>query len=159
MADVPAAATAQDQATDSNTTRMRERREAIVREHVDAENRRDIDAVIATFDRPRYEVNGEVSDGEGSVRGLLEEMLTAFPDFNAEDGKIHYSDDAVIGEGRVTGTHDGPFAGIPPTGRRIAYPLVAIFEFAEDRLVCEKVYFDSATMLAQIGALSDPNGE
>jgi hypothetical protein len=99
MADVPAAATAQDQAMDSNTTRMRERREAIVREHVDAENRRDIDAVIATFDRPRYEVNGEVSDGEGSVRGLLEEMLTAFPDFNAEDGKIHYSDDAVIAEG------------------------------------------------------------
>ena len=50
---------------------LRERREAIVREHVDAENRRDIDAVIATFDRPRYEVNGEVSDGEGPVRELL----------------------------------------------------------------------------------------
>ena len=138
---------------------LRERREAIVREHVDAENRRDIDAVIATFDRPRYEVNGEVSDGEASVRGLLEELLTAFPDFNAEDGKVHYSDDAVIAEGRVTGTHHGPFAGIPPTGRRIAYPLVAIFEFEEDRLVCEKVYFDSATLLVQIGVLPDPHRE
>ena len=138
---------------------LRERREAIVREHVDAENRRDIDAVIATFDRPRYEVNGEVSDGERSVRALLEELLSAFPDFNAEDDKIHYSDDAVIAEGRVTGTHQGPFAGIPPTGRRIAYPLVAIFEFEEDRLVCEKVYFDSATILVQIGVLPDPGGE
>ena len=137
---------------------VRERREAIVREHVDAENRGDVEAVIATFDRPRYEVNGEASDGAGQVRDLLHGILRAFPDFRAEDGKTHHSDDAVIAEGRVTGTHDGPFAGIPPTGRRIDYPLVAIFEFEEDRLVCEKVYFDTATILVQIGVLPDPSG-
>jgi len=138
---------------------MRERREALMREHVDAENRRDLDAVIATFERPRYEVNGETSDGEGPVRDLLEEMLTAFPDFHAEDSKILHADDAVIVEGRVTGTHDGPFGGIPPTGRRVDYSLVAIFEFEEDRLVCEKVYFDTATILTQIGVLPDPSAE
>ena len=59
----------------------------------------------------------------------------------------------------MTGTHDGPFAGIPPTGRRVEYPLVAIFEFEQDRLVCEKVYFDTATILVQIGVLPDPSGE
>lgn len=138
---------------------IRERREAIVREHVEAENRRDIDATIATFDHPRYEVNGEESDGERAVHELLQELLSAFPDFHAEESRIHHADDAVIAEARVTGTHDGPFGGIAPTGRKIDYPLVAIFEFEEDRLVCEKVHFDTATILRQIGVLPDRGSE
>jgi steroid delta-isomerase-like uncharacterized protein len=138
---------------------MRERREAIVREHVEAENRQDIAATIATFDHPRYEVNGEESDGEGAVHELLHELLTAFPDFHAEERQIHHADDAVITEGRVTGTHEGPFVGIPPTGRKIDYPLVAIFEFEEDRLICEKVYFDTATILVQLGVLPEAGSE
>jgi steroid delta-isomerase-like uncharacterized protein len=146
-------------ATTATDQGMRERREALMREHLEAENRGDIEAVIATFDRPRYEVNGETSDGEGPVRDLLDELLTAFPDFHAEDAKIRHADDAVIAEGRVTGTHRGPFGGIPATGRRVDYPLVAIFEFEEDRLVCEKVYFDTATILGQIGVLPNPSAE
>lgn len=138
---------------------LRERREAIVREHVEAENRQDVAATIATFDRPRYEVNGETSDGERAVHDLLHDLLTAFPDFHADEGRVHHADDAVIAEARVTGTHDGPFAGIPPTGRKVDYPLVAIFEFGEDRLVCEKVHFDTATILRQIGVLPDPSSE
>jgi steroid delta-isomerase-like uncharacterized protein len=135
---------------------LRERREAIVAEHIAAENRRDVEAAIATFHRPRYEVNGETRDGEAAVRDLLDELMTGFPDFHATSGKLHHADDAVIGEGRVTGTHKGPFAGIPATGRRVEYPLVAIFEFEGDRLVCEKVYFDVATILGQLGVLPPP---
>jgi steroid delta-isomerase-like uncharacterized protein len=134
---------------------LRESREATVREHIEAENRHDVEATIATFDRPRYEVNGEESDGESAVRDLLGELMAAFPDFLVEPARIHHADDAVIGEGRVTGTHRGPFGGIPPTGRRIDYPAVAIFEFEEDRLVCEKLYFDNATVLRQLGALPE----
>ena len=135
---------------------VRERREAIVREHIEAEERQDVEAVIATFHAPRYEVNGEVSDGEGAVRDLLEELLTAFPDFHVEVETFHHSDDALILEGRVTGTHNGPFAGIPPTGRRVEYAGAAFFLFEEDRLLCERLYFDSATILQQIGALPEP---
>jgi steroid delta-isomerase-like uncharacterized protein len=138
---------------------LRERREAIVTAHVEAENRHDVEATIGTFHRPRYEVNGDPSDGEAAVRDLWHELLTAFPDFHVETGKTHHADDAVIGEGRVSGTHTGPFAGIPATGRRIAYPVVGIFEFDEDRLVCEKVYFDSATILRQLGVLPEPAAE
>jgi steroid delta-isomerase-like uncharacterized protein len=143
-----------DQSTSKKS--VRERREAIVAEHIAAENRHDVEATIATFHRPRYEVNGEESDGEAAVRDLLQELMAGFPDFKAEVGKIRHSDDAVIGEGRVTGTHNGEFAGVPATGRRVDYPAVVIFEFEEDRLLCEKVYFDSATILTQIGVLPEP---
>jgi predicted ester cyclase len=131
---------------------LRERREEIVLKHVAAENRHDVEATIATFHRPRYEVNGEPSDGESAVRNLLQELMGAFPDFHAETGKVYHADDAVIGEARVTGTHNGSFAA----GRPIEYPVVGIFEFEGERLVCEKVYFDSARILIQIGILPEP---
>jgi steroid delta-isomerase-like uncharacterized protein len=137
-----------------NITSLRQRREAIVNQHAEAENRHDIEATIATFHHPRYEMNGDPSDGEAAVRGLLQGMMHGLPDLHAEIGKTRHADDAVIIEGLITGTHDGEWAGIPPTGRRVEVPVAAIFEFDEDRLLCEKVYMDFATVLTQIGVLS-----
>lgn len=135
---------------------LRDRREAVVAEHVEAESRGDVEATLATFHRARYEINGEPSHGEEAVRQLLEELLTAFPDLRIETRAVHHADDAVVVEGRVRATHRGPFAGIAPTGRGVDYPLVALFVFDEDRLLCEKVYFDTGTLLRQLGLLPGP---
>ena len=136
-----------------NITRLRERRETIVNQHAEAENRHDVEATIATFHRPRYEMNGDPSDGEAAVRELLQALMGGLPDLHVETGKLRHMDDAVLVEGLITGTHNGEWSGIPPTGRRIEVPVVAIFEFDEDRLLCEKVYLDMATVLTQIGVL------
>ncbi len=136
-----------------NITGLRQRREEIVRQHADAENRHDVEATIATFDHPRYEVNGQPSDGEAAVRELLQALMNGFPDLHAEIKSIRHADDAVFGETLITGTHDGEWAGIAPTGRRVEVPVAAIFEFDEDRLLCEKVYMDFAAVLTQIGVL------
>ena len=135
---------------------LRQRREAIVNQHADAENRHDVEATIATFhspQSPRYELNGQPSEGAEAVRELLQGLMDGFPDFHIHMGKLRHADDAVLGEGRITGTHNGEFAGVPPTGRRVEFPVVAIFEFDGDRLLCEKAYFDMATVLTQIGVL------
>jgi steroid delta-isomerase-like uncharacterized protein len=79
--------------------------------------------------------------------------MSAFPDLHAEVGKLRHADDAVFGETLITGTHDGEWAGIPATGRRVEVPVAAIFEFDQDRLLCEKVYMDFAAVLTQIGLL------
>lgn len=143
-------------AVDDLTT-LRQRREAIINQHAEAENRHDVEATIATFHQPRYEVNGEPRDGEEAVHELLQGLMDGFPDFHVELGKMRHADDAVFGEGVITGTHDGEWSGIPATGRRVEFPLVGIFEFDGDRLLCEKVYFDTATVLTQIGVLPAPS--
>ena len=139
-------------AVDSTTT-LRQRREAIVNQHAEAENRHDVEATIATFHRPRYEVNGAPSDGEEAVRELLQGFMRGLPDLHIDMAKMRHADDGVIIEGLITGTHDGEWAGIPPTGRRVEVPVAGIFEFDEDRLLCETVYMDMATVLTQIGVL------
>ena len=140
------------------TDTLREAREAIVREHMDSENRHEYDATIATFEHPRYELigTGDVYDGADEVASYFEETRTAFPDQRNELLELHHADDAVLVEAMVYGTHEGPFRGLPPTGRRFEMQFLAVFVFDEDRLVCERVYFDSATILRQLGIARDP---
>jgi predicted ester cyclase len=66
---------------------------------------------------------------------------------------VHHADDAVIVEVRFGGTQLGTWAGIEPTGKKMEVQSVLIFDFEGDNLVCEKVYFDHATVLRQIGVM------
>ena len=135
------------------TADLRARREAVVREHMESENRHDFDATIGTFARPRYEIvpTGDVYDGEEAVRGYFAASRGAFPDQRNEVKSIRHADDAVITEFDLLGTHLGPLRGIPPTGKTFRCPMTAFFVFEDDRIVCERVYFDSATILRQLG--------
>jgi steroid delta-isomerase-like uncharacterized protein len=139
-------------------TSVRERRQQIVDEHVDAENRRDYEAALATFDHPRYEfvATDEVFEGPEEVMAHWEELDRAFPDQQDEVLAIHHADDAVLIEAVARGTHAGTLRGLPPTGRAFELPFLAIFVFEEDRLVCERVYFDVGTLYQQLGVARDP---
>jgi hypothetical protein len=48
---------------------LRERRESVVREHMESENRHEFDVTLGTFDHPRYEIiaTGDVHDGPDEV--------------------------------------------------------------------------------------------
>ena len=63
----------------------------------------------------------------------------------------------MIVEANLYGTHEGPLRGLPPTGRRFEMRFCAVFVFEEDRLVCERVYFDQNTVLRQLGIAHDPS--
>src|ERR1700692_2968621 len=134
---------------------LRAGRDAVVKAHIDAETvQHDVAAALATFHHPRYEVPamGAAGDGGDAVHGLLTQLLGAFPDFWLEQTTVHHADNAVIVECRFGGTHRGPWAGIAATGNRMEVQAACIFVFEGDRLVCEKVYFDHATVLRQLGA-------
>jgi len=140
------------------STGLRERREAIVREHMESENRHEFDVTMATFDHPRYELvaTGEVYDGPEEVNAYFQETRTAFPDQRNELIALHHSEDAVLVEAMLYGTHLGPLRGLPPTGRGFEMRFLAMFIFEDDRLVCERVYFDAGTILRQLGVAHDP---
>lgn len=139
----------------SDTEELRRHREALVREHMQSENEHDYEATIETFGHPRYEIipTGEVFDGEEEVRGYFVDTRTAFPDQRNELIALHHADDGVIVEFELRGTHTGPLRGIPATGKDFSCRMAAFFLFEQERLVCERVYFDSATMLSQLGLI------
>jgi hypothetical protein len=65
--------------------------------------------------------------------------------------------DAVLVEGRFTGTHLGSWRGLPATGRKVDFPMCLIFEFEGEQMVNEKLYFDVGTPLTQLGVDYSPN--
>lgn len=69
--------------------------------------------------------------------------------------------DRIVDEFVVHFTHtteiDWMLPGIPPTGREVSVPTVAIVQFQGDKLVHEHIYWDQASVLVQIGKL-DPKG-
>lgn len=134
---------------------QRARREQIVDAHIHAETAtHDIQAALASFSHPRYEVPafGAIADGAEAVEGLLGQLLGAFPDFWLQRIATHHADDAVIVECKFGGTHRGEWAGIAPTGRSMAVQAACVFVFEGEDLVCEKVYFDQGTVLRQLTA-------
>ena len=133
---------------------LRERREAIVREHMESENRHEFDTTIGTFHHPRYEIiaSGDVFDGEEEVRGYFAESRSAFPNQRNELIELHHMDDGVVAEFILRGTHEGELRGMPPTGKSFECRMLALFLFEpdSDRIACERVYFDRGTILAQL---------
>jgi len=133
---------------------LRERREALVREHMESENVHDFDTTLATFDHPRYEIipTGDVYDGADEVSNYFATTRAAFPDQRNENAVFHHADDAVIVEFDLLGTHEGELRGIPPTGKSFRCRMVALFLFEDggDRITCERVYFDQATIAQQL---------
>jgi steroid delta-isomerase-like uncharacterized protein len=131
---------------------LREEREAVVRRHMEAENVHDYDAVIATFAHPRYELiaTDRVHDGEAEVRAYFQESRSAFPDQRNELIALHHTDDGVLAEFWLLGTHRGPLMGFEPTGKEFRCRMAALFLFDGAKIVCERVYFDTATILRQL---------
>jgi steroid delta-isomerase-like uncharacterized protein len=126
---------------------------------MESENHHDFDATIATFAHPRYEMipTGDVFDGEQEVRRYYSESRAAFPDQRNELVELHHIDDGVVVEFDLLGTHLGRLGSLAPTGRAFRCRMTAFFIFDDERIACERVYFDQATILRQLGLAHDPS--
>jgi SnoaL-like domain len=124
---------------------LRARREELVLRHIEAENRNDPDSALATFTRPKYDlraVEGPVVEGKEAVHGLISSFGASLPAVTYVARHIHHADDAVIVEYHITGTHEGEYNGIAPTGSKVDYPAIAVYEFEGEDLVCERLYLN-----------------
>jgi steroid delta-isomerase-like uncharacterized protein len=143
---------------------VRARREQVVLDHFRDEVAQDWDATLSTFPHPRYEVisTETVYDGDAAVRGYYDYTRTAFPDQRHRMIALRHSDDAVICEFFLLGTHRGPLGPVPATGGAFKVRMTAFFVFDEqEHLVCERIYFDQLSMLRQLLAgldLRSPRG-
>jgi steroid delta-isomerase-like uncharacterized protein len=128
-------------------------RERLVLAHFHDEVAQDWDKVLATFPHPHYELIATMTihDGDRAVRDYYAATRAAFPDQDHEIIALRHSADAVIVEFWLRGTQRGPLGAIPATGGRHRTRMTAYFVFdAQERLVCERIYFDALTMLRQL---------
>jgi steroid delta-isomerase-like uncharacterized protein len=132
--------------------KLQQRREEVLRRLLDAQNAHDMEAALACFAHPRYELigNQRVYDGADDVRHYYEATRRYFPDMHFEVIALHHGDDAVVCEVWMSGTHLGSGPEFEATGRRFRCRSAIIFAFEGDRLVGARAYYDTGTIARQL---------
>lgn len=82
------------------------------------------------------------------------------PDFTITPVSRTVGEDQLVDEMIVSFTHSRSIPwmlpGVAPTNRSVRVPLVAIVRFRDGKLAHEHIYWDQASVLKQIGLLTDP---
>jgi steroid delta-isomerase-like uncharacterized protein len=134
----------------------------LVDAHVRHENDHNLEAIMGTFGATAH-YDDEPWDahyvGRDAVRAFYQGLLQALPGLRIDVQHTHASDTAVVLEVIIRGQHLGPWRGLPATGAQIELPLCGIFTFDDaDRLAGERIYYDRATLLRQLGVFHEPDG-
>ena len=134
----------------------------VEREFVD----RDVDATMETMVPEPYVhcipvMTGGVG-GENVRRFYSEHFINEIP----EDVKVTpisrtLGKDQIVAEFVLSFTHDTQWdyllPGIPPTGKRVELPHVVVMKFENGRVAHERLYWDQASLLVQVGLLEPGN--
>jgi predicted ester cyclase len=84
----------------------------------------------------------------------MADFYRAFPDLRIEIRNVIGSGTLIAAEYDLLGTHLGHFMGQPPTGHSFRIPVVSIYEHDGSLFTRETVYYDSASLLTQLGITS-----
>lgn len=133
-------------------TKQREQREATLRSLLDAQNRQDVDASLACFAHPRYELvgNQRVYDGSDEVRRYYATTFGAFPDLKFEMIAAHHADSSLVVEMWMSGSHLGSRRDFEATGKHFRCRMAAVFQFQDSGLVGARIYYDTGTIARQL---------
>ena len=125
---------------------------------------RDVDATMATMTDDPYVNHVPTMMGgvgrEGVARFYADHFIGHWPDDTAiEPVSRTVGAQRVVDEMVMTFTHDivmdAFLPGVPPTGRRVSVAVVVIMGFDGAKVAYEHIYWDQATVLAQIGLLDE----
>jgi steroid delta-isomerase-like uncharacterized protein len=96
--------------------------------------------------------------GREGEKGFVTGLRTGFPDIRFRIDHLIEEGDKIYARWSLTGTHDGNFLGIPPTGNRVVDQGGDIFHFVDGR--CKEIWVneDSLGLMRQMGVLPPPPG-
>jgi predicted ester cyclase len=133
-----------------DTAELRQIKRLWVR-HSIAEDRRDIDGLVATLAPDcAYEIvpSGQRWEGHEGARRFYAELFAAFPDNAFALSDIVIGPQGVMEVATLTGTNTGPWAGAPATGMPVALQVVILFPWdpATERFSGERIWFDRGSL-------------
>jgi steroid delta-isomerase-like uncharacterized protein len=107
------------------------------------------DDVIEHEQFPGLEPNKE------GVKQFFAMFRSAFPDLRMEPHEMLAEGDLVCARMTVTGTHQGEFRGVPPTGKRIEMEGIDIVRTRDGQAIEHWGVMDTMAMMQQLGAMPE----
>jgi steroid delta-isomerase-like uncharacterized protein len=91
--------------------------------------------------------------GPEAYARIVTEYVRAFPDLKFTVLDIIAENDKVVAFWNISGTHQGEFRGIAPTGKKMSVDGITISQLANGKIMDSYVSWDMWGMLRQIGAV------
>ena len=135
---------------------MSEQNKAVVRRLIeDHWNRKDAALVGEVFaESTSIQTPDGVLTGLEGASFLLEAYATAFPDFHIAIEDLIAEGDDVVARWTFVGTHDGPFLGVPASGKPVNVPNgIGIFRLTDGKVTAGHFAWNKYLVMQQIGAL------
>jgi steroid delta-isomerase-like uncharacterized protein len=134
----------------------------IAKEAVELFNNDDLDRASALLGTGVYnEVGtGRKLRGQAEIRPALQGWKKGMPDVKGTVTSAVASGNTAVLEvtwkGTQTGPLDGPGGTLPPSGKSQTTPAAWVFEFEGDKIKESRQYFDSMSLMQQLGAIPQP---
>jgi steroid delta-isomerase-like uncharacterized protein len=131
--------------------------EEIAREYFEAWNRREFGRIaeLVADDAEIIDFDGTVDRGPTGAREQSERYAAAFPDGKLEIKQIVTSGETAIAELVGRGTNDGPLGELPATHKSVELPFCDVLTIRDGKVVRDRQYGDTATMLQQLGLMPE----
>jgi hypothetical protein len=122
--------------------------------HSIAEDRRDVDGLIATLAPTSvYEMipTGQRWEGHAGARAFYAELFAAFPDNRFALTEIVVGPQGVFEVATLTATNEGPWGGAQPSGLPISLQVLILFPWdpVTERFLGERIWFDRGSLVGQ----------
>jgi steroid delta-isomerase-like uncharacterized protein len=91
--------------------------------------------------------------GVQALKHVWAMLLQGLPDLHVAVEDVIAEGDKVVSRNTVTGTHQGEYRGLPPTGRFITYNEIFIFRFANGRIAETWGVVDVFSQMQQLGVI------
>jgi steroid delta-isomerase-like uncharacterized protein len=91
--------------------------------------------------------------GVQALKQVWAVLLRAFPDLHVTVEDVVAEGDKVVCRNTVSGTHQGEYRGLPPTGRSVTYNEIFIFRFAGGRVAEIWGVVDVLSQMKQLGLI------
>jgi len=128
----------------------------LVEEAINKGNISAIDELLIPDFVEHEELPPGIPPGREAPKVLFTMLRSAFPDLKATIEHLIAEGDEVVLHMTWTGTHEGEFMGIPPTGKRISINVIDILGIAEGKCVEHWGVMDSMAMMQQLGVVPAP---
>jgi steroid delta-isomerase-like uncharacterized protein len=92
--------------------------------------------------------------GAQALKQVWAMLLRGLPDLHVAFEDLIAEGDKVVSRNTVTGTHQGEYRGLPPTGKSITYNEIFIFRLANGRIAEIWGVVDVFSQLQQLGVIA-----
>jgi predicted ester cyclase len=114
-----------------------------------------VDLIDELFDPDFVSETPQGTMDRDGFRQYILDWRAGFSDVHCEVGDFVEEGDKIAWSVRATGTHDGPFMGIPATGRSVDFASLNTATMRDGRGLHHQVVMDTLTMLTQLGVIPD----